>query len=731
MRFDSPVISGSLELAAGIQALFRNGSIRLYDTGSGNYISLNSPDHVISNYVLTLPTSSGQPDQVLKTDGTSSLYWDVGGGVVNNYWSSSIYTPAGGLWGVADVHALSFTGSVGIGVAATERKLHIHGDTTRSAEIAFTDTEGLSFSQNWTMGVSSGSVFSIKGLIDWDAFPFPQQSTYFQIQRDTTGWTADSGYINVPLFALGTNAPEYRLDIPFYDTTGPTARFGGMYTNPINASNNILAFNAFWNGTHIETAQNGWVAGYQYNQGAHRWFSSTSSWTAGQTGNVGVGLEVRELMRLDAPSGYVGIGTDVPTAKLHVQSSESDLVLVSGSTDVVFMINQSGSVGIGTNSPSASLHIDDYYQNAGDRQFQLKHFNLQDFNSRNVLINVNSYYDDVAGQRTPITTGGFTGIQLFHSGIRFSGGTGSAGVSAPRTTFMHIDNSDANRGSVGIGTTAPNTIVGWTAPDATHTPILNIKGNRPRISIESTSSYGAKLDMVDGAGTINDKWMQYLVAGGKAKFRSITDDGTALVADNILSMNLSDGNIGIGTTSPSEKLHVVGNALFSSIGSGTSAGALHYESDGTLTTNTSDRRLKRNINYISGSEYLDRVLGLEPVTFKWKISGKEERDDQEITLKEQQISGSFVSGSDLSDMREEVRGLRRINNKRKANRERLQYGFIAQDVRNTIPELVGKQDDGMLFLRSEQMDSLLVLALKEQQNMIQDLKARIEILESI
>jgi len=136
-------------------------------------------------------------------------------------------------------------------------------------------------------------------------------------------------------------------------------------------------------------------------------------------------------------------------------------------------------------------------------------------------------------------------------------------------------------------------------------------------------------------------WIQ--VVNGKFYFRNSPYTGSNQITENNTQLFIdTSGSVGIGTTSPSEKLEVEGNARIRSIGSGTSAGALHYESDGTLTTNTSDRRLKRDINYISGSHYLDKVLALSPVTFKWKLNDKVTRDDQEIILREQEVSGSLV-----------------------------------------------------------------------------------------
>jgi len=81
----------------------------------------------------------------------------------------------------------------------------------------------------------------------------------------------------------------------------------------------------------------------------------------------------------------------------------------------------------------------------------------------------------------------------------------------------------------------------------------------------------------------------------------------------------SSGNVGIGTTSPSYKLHVVGS-------SGATVG---YFSDGTATCSitpatagsvscSSDERLKKNIKEFTDSLSLENVLKLKTVTYEWK-----------------------------------------------------------------------------------------------------------------
>jgi len=70
------------------------------------------------------------------------------------------------------------------------------------------------------------------------------------------------------------------------------------------------------------------------------------------------------------------------------------------------------------------------------------------------------------------------------------------------------------------------------------------------------------------------------------------------------------GNVGIGTTTPSQRLHVVGNFMLVNNGA-----SIAYK-DGTLTwSNPSDARLKTNIQPITNA--LEKITKLRGVSFDW------------------------------------------------------------------------------------------------------------------
>jgi len=156
--------------------------------------------------------------------------------------------------------------------------------------------------------------------------------------------------------------------------------------------------------------------------------------------------------------------------------------------------------------------------------------------------------------------------------------------------------------------------------------------------------------------------------------------GQNLSASNTLYVDRTRGSVGIDIRSEmSEKLDVNGSARFRSIGSATSAGALHYTSNGTLTTNTSDKRLKENITEIDNA--LNKVISLRGVYHTWK---------------------------------EDFEGDRTV-------------GSLAQEVLAVVPELAFTNDNtGYMGVHYDKMAPLLIEAIKEQQGLIENQQSAIE-----
>lgn len=134
-------------------------------------------------------------------------------------------------------------------------------------------------------------------------------------------------------------------------------------------------------------------------------------------------------------------------------------------------------------------------------------------------------------------------------------------------------------------------------------------------------------------------------------------------------INNTSGNMGVGTTSPNYKLHVIGNIF----------------STGSVTC-MSDIRMKYNISDINlSNEKLNEIDSLKAIRF-----------------------------STLDNRHDEV-----------------QIGFIAQEVEKIIPEVVyTHQDTGLKSIAYGNMTAILLEYSKSLRNQVIELQSKIEDLES-
>jgi len=227
--------------------------------------------------------------------------------------------------------------------------------------------------------------------------------------------------------------------------------------------------------------------------------------------------------------------------------------------------------------------------------------------------------------------------------------------------------------NIGIGTTAPmnpfdvNGVgaapggVGGFAEVTAHFR-QRTSGIHSAVSVDALSGQDAILYLAENGGAVwgirNDSDQ-----GGKFQIRF---HGGAV--NNPLFTLLSTGEVGIGTTSPADRLQVTGDVR---VGTGTTGCV--KDADGTIIAGTcsSDARLKRDITPFQN--LLDQLVRLQPVHFYWKTT---EHPD-------------------------------------KAFGESRSFGLIAQDVERVLPELVTEDDQGFKAVRYNKLPLLLLQAVKE------------------
>jgi hypothetical protein len=223
----------------------------------------------------------------------------------------------------------------------------------------------------------------------------------------------------------------------------------------------------------------------------------------------------------------VGIGTETPAQKLSVSGGSA---YIEDTANSVYFNTGLNYIQIGRLSPSDNM-VTQYGALAGDPVLQLAS-NWQTFNI---------VQDSTNKMAKLVSNGAGQGISF---GVKEIGGS-------PRPNAMVINSN----GNVGIGTTDPQSLLDVTTSagdDAISAPlrISNIAGSasgRPAMSFFNTAGNlsTAQISSSPGSGYTASKL-----------FFSVADSGKNLQDRMVIDTN---GNVGIGTTTPTQKLEVNGS----------------------------------------------------------------------------------------------------------------------------------------------------------------------------
>ena len=534
------------------------GDIRVWTTGGTHklYIGTNSADHVSIDSVgnVGIGTTEGRALLHLRsatpyiylddtsTTGTRTRFQLTVGDVGSTQTGTFSFNNTAGT-SLLDVMTINENGNVGVGTTAAATKFHSYTSATAPAIIAQGDSGN---EQIVIKRYSNANEQLILGF---------HSSDYGRIQAIEQGvayrplaLNQDGGSVGI-----GTISPVSRFEVR--ESLNSTNFTGITVTNSEGGSTNLsragIAFKAYdwvqsaiWHGRNMTDG----------NQGA------LVLGTNPNTTDLTVGGVVGRMWIVN--DGNVGVGTADPTAKLDVVSTSPKIVEFerqgsanydltvsdagagaaqlwfnantnntgflfrpksSGGTQTnAMLIDSNGNVGVNATNPNATLHV-----NGGVH-----------FGPDSGVLNPST------GQVLIETVGGGTPkLQMYPYGasvfeMSSDGTTAVIGWGSGADREVNILNTGAGKISVGIGTGAPSST-------------LHVFGNLSSnpLTFEGNSSSNAWVRFK--AGSTASTW-QIGATSGAFQFYDELNTATRAVIN-------SDGNLGIGTTSPANLLHLKGD----------------------------------------------------------------------------------------------------------------------------------------------------------------------------